>query len=614
LKPRTVALSALMLCVSCGPGASPDRAAAPLAIGPAAAPRPAATARPDLPRAPDDLALLVRVNDAEQLVHDAASILPKSAASFLAELDPAQAVVLLFGRKLGALVDLAQPIDVASVGKAQASFVVSMAVKADAESRLGEGLVLRDDGGLVHIAKPDEPAMEAGRMTACAFAPAAGRATTRLVCASDEVSLASTAAYLARSVAAEPLDVDARVTLPGKLLREKRESTAKALGDAASARLGAELVDGFLDEIDRVDADVRFVSPSVEIGLDLRLLGRSSMLSRVLVPRSVPSPPPRAFYRLPADAVVALHLTGAVGDDIAPLRKAITENIEGTLVQDGYAPEKTRALRERFETLLLTGGPIVIGAGLVGGRDGVDQALAAHAAQSSTATEARARAALVPWVMIEVDEPAAKWTQGLRDVVLRVAQAEKTRTPGSRSSTPRDPDGDHVDVKIGALDPKLKLPSDALHLEVLITPRTKGARPPRRGHLFVVPKGASTWLGYSEDIAAIGARLRLATDDATEAGTLGKSAEATGLRARPAVGAGVVEIGGLAYLGAKTSTTYELRALATAAARAAGRGAHTNESVGWTMTADATPGSVHVAVHTRITRQTIVDLMHALEL
>jgi hypothetical protein len=402
-----------------------------------------------------------------------------------------------------------------------------------------------------------------------------------------------------------------------------------ATGEAARARLGAELVERFLGEIQRIDADVRFVGPGVEVGLDLRLSGRESLFARVIVPRSAPVPPPPAFYRLPADAIVAAHTTGALPEDIAPLRKAIAENVEATLVQDGYQADKTRVVRERLETLLFTGGPMVIATGISGGRDGAEAALAAvdAARQGADAlrvsgrkspeedrAEAQAQSAFRTWVMIEVDEPAARWTQGLRDVVRFVEDADKTRKPGSKASSPRDPDGDHVDVRIAKLDPALKLPNDGLHLEILIAPRKKGARPTRKGHLFVVPKGASTWLGYSEDVAGISARLRLALDDATETGTLSKSAEASSLRGRPAIGAGIVVVGALGYLGTKMTTTTEVRLAASSAAHATKRGARGSETLTWTLAADPTPGSVHVSARTQATRQTVIDLLQALGL
>lgn len=635
---RVVAVLALMSCLSCGPAKSPERGVdAPLAIGPAAPAPPVEPPRTAaLPEAPENLALLVRINDAEQLAREVVSILPPSASAAASLLDPKQLVGLLLGERLGSVVDLAQPIDLASLGTSTPSFALSLAVKQDAETKLGDGLVLREDGGLLRVGKQGAPFGAIARLSECAFTAAAGRAATRLVCASNEATLKAAAPYLARNVAPQPLDADARLSVPGTILREKRDATAKALSDAASARLGNDLVDRFMAEIERVDVGLRFLGTGIEADVDLRLSSRESMLARAIVLRSKPAAPPPAFYRLPADSLVALHTTGALPADIAPLRSALADTIEESLLRDGYEATKTRPLREQVESLLLTGGPLVVGVGVAGGHGGVDKALAAldssdapapvgprrpgdGASGPSTsptgkrALEARARGALLPWVLVEVDEPAAKWTQALRDVIRGAADADRTRRPGVRSKTPHDPKGDHVDLRIGRLDPTLALPKDSLHVDVRVTPRTKGARPTRNAHLFVVPKGTATWIGYSEDLSAISSRLRLVLDETTEVGTLARVAGAKALRESPALGAGLVSLG-LGLLAAKTATSEDLRAAARRASRIAALGVRGTESVAWTATADSSPGAVRLSVRAQATRQNAVDMVRMLGL
>jgi hypothetical protein len=630
---RVVGLIALTWCVSCGSPAVPRPAVAPLAIGPSVPARPASPPPPEAsPEAPADLALLVRINDGRQLMRELSTLLPPGAASAATLLDPGQLLPLLLGRRLADVVDLGQPVDMTSLGMASPSFVLSMAVKPEADGRLGEGRALREEGGLLHV-EPDGAQLAAAQLRACAFTPAAGRARTRLVCASDRASLESAALYLARTVAAEPLEVDVRITVPGTVLRERRDSTARAMSDAASARLGDGLVESFLAEIERVDVDLRFLGSDLELGVSMHLSARESMLARALVPRSKPAPPPAAFDRLPADTLFALHTTGALPDDLAPLKRAVADTVESTLVRDGYGTAETRALRERFESLLLTGGPLVVGIGVRGGGDGAEQALARLASPASgppappakgtrgapprhsadAALELQARKALQPWLLLEVDEPAEKWTRGLRELVRGAEDAERTRRPGSHASTPRDPDGDHVDLKIGALDPALELPTGSLHLEARITPRTKGKRPPRTSHVFVVPKGGATWIGYSADASAIASRLRRAIDDASDAGTLGRTAGATALRARPALAAGLVSLLGLRYLSLKT-TTEELQRAARVTTRIAALGVRGPESVSWTATADTAPGTNGLSIRAVVTRQTVGDVVRILGL
>ena len=552
------------------------------------------------------------MSDPEQVAQNLAALIPSGAAALL---DPAQLASTLLGPRLGSLVDLSQPIHVTS--HTGSAFVVSMAVKRDAEAKLGRGLVLREEGALVRVTPHPDDAPAGAERFACAFSSAAGPATTRLLCATDEAALERSAAYLAHNVAGEPTEADVRLTLPGRVLREKRGGAAKAIGDAASARLGEGLVEKFLAEIEQVDVSVRFGNPTLELGLDLRLSGRQSMVAQALVSRTTAAGPPRAFYRLPADALLALHTRGALAEDIAPLRKALAESLEETLVADGYRKDLTHDLREKLESLLLTGGPLALGVGVAGGREGAEKALAAFAwgaTADQARTEVKARAALVPWVMIAVEEPAEKWATGVREIVRRGREVDKNRRPGSTASSTRDPAGDHVDLRVGTLEPGLKLPKDSLHVEVLIAPRAKGTRPARTGHVFIVPKGSGTWIGYSEDVTAIAARLRLAIDDATESGTLSRSEEARSLAARPALGAGLVSLSGIGLTTVATRTVDDLNRAARSAARTASLGTTASRLLTWTATADPTPGSVRLSLRTEITPQVTSEVMRMLGL
>lgn len=618
---RGVALGSVMFCVSCGPAPSPGVVTPPLVVGPLAPSAPLAAAKPEaLPRPPDDLALLVRITDPQQLKREVVNLLPPSAASMAHELEPKDMLARFIGEPLTALVDLNQGIDVASVGGSDIALVFSLPVKPESEGSI-EGVAERDEDGLALLPRaPDRPGNRGAReLEACALTSSAGRTSTRLVCAPDEATLRRTAPYLARTVAAEASDADVKLTLPGRVLRDRTDRTASAMSDAASAQLGGHLVEDLLGEVDRIDGGLRFGGARIELAVDFRFTARTAMLTKIFVPKSVAAPPSPAFHRLPGDAFIALFTTGALADDIAPLRRALADTIEGTLVQDGYPAAKVRELREKIEGLFLTGGPLVFGAGIVGGREGAEKALtfleSSHTKPADEArAEAQARTAMKPWFMIEVEEGADRWVQGLRDIVRGAEDAEKARKPGSKASTPRDPDGDHVDIHLAAVDAALKLPKDSLHLEVSMVPRTKGSRPSRKGHLFVVPKGGATWIGYSEDVVAITARLRLAIDDTTEAGTIARSTDATALRSKPVLGAGIVSLVGVALMAASTTSNGGLRSAGRVASHTAGIGAKGADIVSWSATSDATPGAVRLSVNGRATRQTVVDVVRMLGL
>jgi hypothetical protein len=90
-------------------------------------------------------------------------------------------------------------------------------------------------------------------------------------------------------------------------------------------------------------------------------------------------------------------------------------------------------------------------------------------------------------------------------------EAERTRKKPANSG-PRRPDGDDIAARVVAVPASAKLPADSLHLELKFTPKKKGAGQARVAHLWVVPQGDRTWIGYRDDDAALRERLRAARD------------------------------------------------------------------------------------------------------
>ena len=67
-------------------------------------------------------------------------------------------------------------------------------------------------------------------------------------------------------------------------------------------------------------------------------------------------------------------------------------------------------------------------------------------------------------------------------------------------------------ARIATVPASAKVPPDSLHIELKFTPKKKGAGSARIAHLWVVPQGDRTWLGYGDDDAAVRERLRAARD------------------------------------------------------------------------------------------------------
>lgn len=567
------------------------------------------------PPAPKDLELSARITEPTRFFREVVAHLPAGVGANIPNAE--QVLELGLGTKVAETVDLTAPIDVASVSSSSSAIFASFAVKADVEGRIAERVPVEERHGLLFVRKDDKNgAGMLSRSGTCAFVPPQYAAALRLVCSSEQGAFEETARWLAYRSGAESIDSDVRVTIPGRAIREGKTGRSAPLVDQAS-KLGSKVIDDFVAEIAALQLDLRLGAATTDLTGTLRLTQRRSMLANAVVTKTIASPPSPAFYRLPLDSLFALYTTGADAVDLAPLRRTIYGLMEQSLVDDGYLPEKVGAVRTHLESILLTGGPLVVGAGIAGGLDRAERALAALDAATGTngvaAAEASARAALVPWAMFEVEQDPAVVILSMKGIVKGADEADRTRKPGSAtaSQAKKDPDGDHVDVRAIPLDAALKLPVGTLALEVVVAPRTKGKHPVRRGKLFVVPKGKATWIGYSEDAPAIATRLRTAIDDTTEVGTLARSKDATDLKSKTGVLTAMTSMAGLAMLAADRGTRDDLLGDARVSARLAAlpsKGGNLFTVVGTTEIAKPESGPAALVLTARAPRGALTDV------
>jgi hypothetical protein len=378
-----------------------------------------------------------------------------------------------------AAVDLNGTMDVVNIDAPHRRSAAAFTLRPDSESLLREKFELRPEGALVHVVKKDHD------MTNRTY-PECALYLGRLVCAHDEKTLVDSAPYLVTTLAAEPLDHAIRVSVPGTTIRDRDPDKAAPEED----RFATELVRGLKREIDRIDVDVD-LGATFEATLTVRLLSREAPLTRALVPSGPIGPPPPAFDRLPSDALLAIWSNGASAEDLAPLKKAIIDDLQSTLESDGYAKEAAKASLDELASLFLTGGPFVLATG-------------------KTKTT---------WFVAAVDEPAQRWTNGFRALVKKSDEAERTRKKPANPSARRRPDGDDIAARVVAVPASAKLPPDSLHIELKLTPKKKGVGQIRIAHLWVVPQGDRTWIAYGDDDAAVRERVRAARDNSPSTST-----------------------------------------------------------------------------------------------
>jgi len=588
------AIACLTLMAACGGGRGRERAYVP-------SPPPAVVTEEAPPSAPDDVGVVVRVRDADRLAGELAALAPAYSAPLRdAPLAANAAVTSLVGSQLSSVIGAHGEVDLVFF-RGRETPVASFAVRRDLGAR-PSGFVVREDAGL-HTITPEGPP-EGSRLTACALVDALIDAPRRLVCAEDRELLQRSAKYVARTLPAQGLDVDARVTFSRTWLRAYAAGMTEksASMPPSGARLGPVLLSRLIDDLGEARVDVMFGETDVVIAAVLDFTRRESELTRVLTPKTTPAPPPPAFYALPADSRLALYSRGATAEDLAPLRAAFGGELQTAMVGQGYTVEQATAMREKVEAVLLRGGPFVLAAGVSSALPALG-AGPAHGAAPKRAPDA-ARAALAPWVIVQSEESPEKLIPAVRALVEGAQAAAAARPEAQRSTTPVRPE--HVELRIVPLPPALSLPPGALRLEVLSTAQPKGAPRPS---IFVVPHKDTTWLGYGEDAGAVADRLRTAFGERKDAPTLASTKEASSLHNEFAFTALTTTLSGVALLTGGRSSPAEMAALTgTLAAIAQGPDHGTQPIIVTSTTAAGAAQATRLSVRARASRETFASI------
>ncbi|WP_437859524.1 hypothetical protein [Sorangium sp. So ce363] len=614
---KRAALLPITLLTACAGAPAPQRApVAPLLAAPRSAVAAPAVAAAQPASAPAELAFVLRIAHPKRTWANAAQLLPSSALVFtMGSTDPTKMLEPAVGPDLAGIVDLDRPIDVAFLGTTGDHAVASLSVAEQEVPRLPDRFVLKEieeHPGLLRVerardADPDEEAPP----WACAFDPGERRDGARLLCGTDMEDIEAAAAYLVQVVAREPLDADARIELSERTLRQAVEE-ASAAGDAdeddgRAGALGEELAAGFLRDIERLNVNLTWGRADVEVGLTLRFASRRSPLTLAFVPAAAQdAAPPPAFFRLPADTAVAFHTQGASRAELAPLREAVFKALRDDMIDDGYDEARLDQVLDRLGTLALTGGPLVFGAGANGAA--AEKALAAYQ-RDKGAPRARkaARLALQGWVLASVEEPAQTWISGVKEFLQRGDELDKFKRSAPKDGARKD-DEDEQNTTHAFVRAPATLPAGTLHVELRSRPLTKGAPPAHTTHLYVVPAGQRTWLGISEDDAALVARLRVAVDPGRDEGTLGAAPDMDVLRRRGTLAGGLFSLAGLALLAANGDTPEALDEAAKDLAALAALPARGGVATPLAVTSEVLgSGAARVDVRVRLTHAGIQD-------
>ncbi|AKT37585.1 hypothetical protein [Chondromyces crocatus] len=594
----------LLLVAACAGAPRPTEPPSGLAeppLRPLVAPRDEAAAEDfeDLapPGLPDGLVATLRVQNPLRTWGDVMMSLGSTrlgaVLTTVGQLGPEYLAELALGPALANVVDLEKPIDVAILGTTLDELVFSLSVAERDVPRIHDRFILRRERGMMRVAGVRAVRSASERLpVACALDLATPGGGAHLVCSSKEKALVA-APYLTQVVAGEPVDADVRLEFPfpreALALAAKqngvRPGTPRGEGGSDVGGMVSSLFEGFAADVAGASIDLRRAGQDIEVGLGLRFSGRQSPLALALVTAAGTelSPPP-SFFRLPRDVGVAFHSQGASSEALTLLREWVPRLLfTGSDERDEMSEE---GLVGRLGTLLLSGGPFVLGAGV--DRPAVEQALTTYGQQKpSQRSGEAARRALAGWALVGIEHPPESWVAQLQKAI------QLGREGGGVGQNPAKPAkgvGRREPSVVVVGRPVVALPAGTVHIEVRTTPLTKAGPATRTSHVYAVPDGQRLWLGAGEDSATVIRRLKAVLTSERDGASLGGEPGLETLRGPGATMGGVLSLGGVTGLLASGDSPEELEKAMQSIAALRGLPARGETLIPWTVTSEVHPG------------------------
>lgn len=504
--------------------------------------------------APKEMAIRIHAENLEMSWKNAERLIRHMGAS-IPSLPPDLLATGLLGPSVTAVIDMSGPVDLAFFGENFDRFAVGIPVASEMQPRLGNLFRLQLKRGILHIegnSADEESGTEHGSLSACAFVGAEEESRARVVCASDEELLNASALYLGRTVLNEGRDGDVRLELLGStLFKQMADDVDKSNNNTWAEATGERYAAAFFRDIRQLSLIGSWGKSDIEAELLLGFRPDASGFSRAISTRvPLQSPSTESFARLPKDSLVAMHGDAGTSQAIAPMRDEFLRLVADDLESDGYDPQLLSTFNNRVAALFFTGGPYAWAYGI--DHAGAEKALAAYAKdKKKAALRTAAYRSLRGWALFAVDEPTERWTKGIEEIIRVSNEMDKKRNGGKPVTnttpiTPKDAD-DLTSTTMTVVATPATLPKTSLHVEIKSKPLKKEAPPAYTKHLYVVPEGNRTWIGFGEDEAPTIARLRAAREGLSDQ-TIAGVPELARTSAQGAVAAGFFTIAGGTFL------------------------------------------------------------------
>lgn len=494
--------------------------------------------------------------------------------------------------------DLSQSVDgVVAVGSGgggmrdfdpQVAFAVSVRSFEQAKAKLGAKYTIKSGpNGQFTVegigAPPSEPRDgnsddDEPKGLTCALAPAVGGTGAKLVCG-ERASLEALVPYMTRTLPRASFGSDVHVEFrfapvrePMAQLRTTLPVLGRSLGLGGNSAI-SEMIDAglgevadFVNDATRMTFDSDLSDPGAQATTRVDYATSTSLMARVAAASlGHAGPPPAAFMHLPGDTDVALYGLGSDPKLLDRPRELIGKALL-SVGSDAKMPDaESRTLRDLLADRLLGlfAGQVVYGKGF--DQAAVERALSArdNVKQGDAAAEDEASRVLaeqvVGWHLVQVSEPVTKVGPMLKDWAQlwnRPAFAKWLKANVSAKKS--------AQVRLAAMPAGVKMPKDAVHLEIVIPRSDLEVMPPMVGrpggpmpkakkiarkpvvlHVMAIPDQGATWLAFGLDAKLAATKALQALSTAPEDGTLGKTGALDELKSSKLNGAWLMTLRGL---------------------------------------------------------------------
>jgi hypothetical protein len=314
-----------------------------------------------------------------------------------------------------------------------------------------------------------------------------------------------------------------REPIQEQILKDERREKASSKEKNEGRDFGKALAKSLFDDLRSIEAAASLSQSGASVSFTMNLVEGHSLIGKLLGSTAPAGPPPPRFFRLPVDSEAAIYTGGVDAEVWEPIKKEFVDSVVADSTKDTEYPEAIleegrQALRKTF----FTGGSWMLAAG---NRPGAYRELfsdrPANRARGGAPKPSVSRIAK-EWIILEVDEPGEKIAARAKEFLdfTRRADAAGHPKPGAQAGKAQSETREKWKADTAGIPPSL--PKGTLHFASRATKveKLRDEKVAETPHIFLVPEGDHTWIGYGEDEKTLVDHLKSVLEGQPKRGTL----------------------------------------------------------------------------------------------